>query len=170
MVKECFYSLSNVPSAKAMSKFRANFDHPESDGFVANRNIAFRWQVLDVSNAWIETVLQPNCMLREVRRITVPLFLSPYQNICGSGGAVRSVIHGLGNWLFRGAVNSEIAQKAPALKPCLFALCGLDLRGKLTPRPIHFFNSVTDSPASAGGMRRLAGLQRLLTWVWRQQP
>ena len=57
-----------VPAPKTSGKFRTEFIDPKSNRFVADANIAFSQQVLDISNAEIEAVVEPNGILDDRRR------------------------------------------------------------------------------------------------------
>jgi hypothetical protein len=57
-----------VPAPKTSGKFRTDFVDPKSNGFVADANIAFSQQILDISKAQIEAIVEPNGILDDRRR------------------------------------------------------------------------------------------------------
>jgi hypothetical protein len=56
---------ARVPALKTFGKFWAEFIDPESNRFVADANVALRQQVFDISNAEIESVIEPNGVLND---------------------------------------------------------------------------------------------------------
>ena len=60
-------------ASETSGKFRAEFVDPESNGFVADRNITFGKKVLNVANAEIEPVVEPNGVLDDGRRESMTL-------------------------------------------------------------------------------------------------
>ena len=56
---------ARVPALKTFGKFGAEFIDPESNSVVADANVALRQQVFDISNAEIESVVEPNGVLND---------------------------------------------------------------------------------------------------------
>ena len=54
-----------MPALKTFGKFWAEFVDPESNSFVTDANVALRQQVFDISNAEIESVIEPNGVLND---------------------------------------------------------------------------------------------------------
>ena len=59
---------SRVPVPETSSEFRTEFVDPKSYGFLADGNIVLNQQVLDISNAEIEAVVEPHGILDDRRR------------------------------------------------------------------------------------------------------
>ena len=54
-------------SLQTTGKFRSEFVHPESNGFVTDGDISLGWQILDISSTEIEAIVQPDCLLDDRR-------------------------------------------------------------------------------------------------------
>ena len=57
-----------VLSSKASSKFGTKLVDPESNRFVTNIDISLSQQILNITNAEIETIVEPNRILNDRRR------------------------------------------------------------------------------------------------------
>lgn len=63
---------SLVPAPKFPGVLWPKLDAPQSDRYVADRDSALRHEIFDVTSTQIEAVIEPNRVLNNLRRETVP--------------------------------------------------------------------------------------------------
>ena len=69
-----------MPLLESKSVSSAKLNTPESDGFIADTNAAFGEQILDITIAEVESMVEPNRITDDVGRKSVTL-ISIHQRI-----------------------------------------------------------------------------------------
>ncbi len=64
-------SQATLVALQSTSVFRHELDAPKSDGFIGNRDSAVREQVLNVSKAHAESMVEPDCVADDFGRKSI---------------------------------------------------------------------------------------------------
>jgi hypothetical protein len=73
LIDEKSVPVSLVPSSKPLGVSGSKLDAPQSDRFVTDHDSSFGHEIFDVTGTQIEAVIEPDCVLNDLRRETVAL-------------------------------------------------------------------------------------------------
>lgn len=68
-------TITLMPTSKSSSVRRAEFDTPQSNRLVANRNTTLSHKILDIATAQIEAMIEPDNVLNDLGRKSVAFVL-----------------------------------------------------------------------------------------------
>jgi hypothetical protein len=71
LIDEKSISVSLVPSSKPLGVSGSKLDVPQSNRFVTDHDSSFGHEIFDVTGIQIEAVIEPDCVLNDLRRETV---------------------------------------------------------------------------------------------------
>ena len=71
LVQVPYVSQASLSALQSTSVLRTEFDAPKSDRFIGNRDAALRQQILDISKADAESMVEPDGLAYDFRRKSI---------------------------------------------------------------------------------------------------